>query len=52
MVYLMDKIASGEELLTKTVSVNAVLAIMAPMGFCSYCTLKLLFSRVTVLPQV
>jgi hypothetical protein len=29
-----------------------VLAIMAPIGFSSYCTLKLLFSRVTVLPQV
>jgi hypothetical protein len=29
-----------------------LLAIMAPIGFSSYCTLKLLFSRVTVLPQV
>jgi hypothetical protein len=29
-----------------------MLAIMAPIGFSSYCTLKLLFSRVTVLPQV
>jgi hypothetical protein len=27
-----------------------VLAIMAPMGLGSYCTLRLLFSRVTVLP--
>jgi hypothetical protein len=27
-----------------------LLAIMAPIGFGSYCTLKLLFSRVTVLP--
>jgi putative hemolysin len=31
---------------------SVVLAIMAPMGFSSYCTLKLLFPRVTVLPQV
>jgi hypothetical protein len=29
-----------------------LLAIMALIGFSSYCTLKLLFSRVTVLPQV
>jgi hypothetical protein len=29
-----------------------LLAIMAPMGFGSYCTLKLLFPRVMVLPQV
>jgi hypothetical protein len=29
-----------------------VLAIMAPIGFSSYCTLKLPFPRVTVLPQV
>jgi hypothetical protein len=29
-----------------------VLAIMAPIGFSFYCTLKLLFSRVRVLPQV
>jgi hypothetical protein len=28
------------------------LAIMAPIGFGSYCILKLLFSKVTVLPQV
>jgi hypothetical protein len=27
-----------------------LLAITAPIGFSSYCTLKLLFSRVTVLP--
>jgi hypothetical protein len=27
-----------------------LLAIMAPIGFSSYCTLTLLFSRVTVLP--
>jgi hypothetical protein len=26
------------------------LAIMVPIGFSSYCTLKLLFSRVMVLP--
>jgi hypothetical protein len=31
---------------------TSVLAIMAPIGFGSYCTLKLLFPRVTVLPQV
>jgi hypothetical protein len=30
----------------------SLLAIMAPIGFGSYCTLKLLFSRVSVLPQV
>jgi hypothetical protein len=29
-----------------------VLAIMVLIGFSSYCTLKLLFSRVMVLPQV
>jgi hypothetical protein len=29
-----------------------LLAIMAPIGFGSYCTLKLLLSRVKVLPQV
>jgi hypothetical protein len=34
------------------VEVSTLLAIMASMGFGSYCTLKLLFSRVTVLPQV
>jgi hypothetical protein len=31
---------------------SCLLAIMAPIGFSSYCTLKLLFSRVMVLPQV
>jgi hypothetical protein len=30
--------------------IDEVLAIMALIGFSSYCTLKLLFSRVTVLP--
>jgi hypothetical protein len=29
---------------------ESLLAIMAPTGFSSYCTLKLLLSRVTVLP--
>jgi hypothetical protein len=29
-----------------------LLAILAPIDFGSYCTLKLLFSRITVLPQV
>jgi hypothetical protein len=31
---------------------KVVLSIMALIGFSSYCTLKLLFSRVTVLPPM
>jgi hypothetical protein len=42
--------SSGSERVGKLVCL--LLTIMAPIGFSSYCTLKLLFSRVMVLPQV
>jgi hypothetical protein len=39
-------------LVQTTQEVKAEVAIMAPTGLSSYCTLKLLFSKVTVLPRL